>query len=183
MNLTPMRYKNYVWPHNPKIYGISYERRIAVHKVPFGRYFMQDMGLGFRVLRGEGEFAGKDAYTEFKKLASVFYENSSGILTHPVWQSSDAFFTKLSFLQGPTEDYIKYEFEFWENFSGYDGELSAEDAVQDSGSVEKTAYTVVPGDTLWGISNRFGVSLDELLGKNPQIKNPNLIYPGDIINI
>ena len=39
MLLTPMRYKNYIWPHNPATYSISYERQVAVHKVPFGRYY------------------------------------------------------------------------------------------------------------------------------------------------
>ena len=38
MRLTPMRYKDYIWPHNPATYSITYERQVAVHKVPFGRY-------------------------------------------------------------------------------------------------------------------------------------------------
>jgi spore coat assembly protein SafA len=44
-------------------------------------------------------------------------------------------------------------------------------------------YTVVAGDTLYGIAANFGVSLSSLEAANPQITNPNLIYPGDIINI
>ena len=78
MLLTPMRYKNYIWPHNPATYSISYERQVAVHKVPFGRYCMQDLGMSCRVIRGQGEFAGEDAYEEFKRLASAFYEDGPG---------------------------------------------------------------------------------------------------------
>ena len=73
-----MQYKDYIWPHNPRTYTISYERKVAVHKVPFGRYAMQDLGLGRRVMRGEGEFYGEGAYEEFKKLASVFYHGGPG---------------------------------------------------------------------------------------------------------
>ena len=39
------------------------------------------------------------------------------------------------------------------------------------------------GDTLWGIAGRYGVPLTTLIAANPQIKNPNLIYPGDRVNI
>lgn len=40
-------------------------------------------------------------------------------------------------------------------------------------------YTVVSGDTMYFIAQRFGVSLEALIAANPQISDPNLIYPGD----
>ena len=54
MLLAPMRYKDYVWPYNPAAYSIAYQRQTAVHKVPFGRYYIQDMGMSCRVIRGQG---------------------------------------------------------------------------------------------------------------------------------
>ncbi len=39
------------------------------------------------------------------------------------------------------------------------------------------------GDTLWGIAQRYGVSLDALIRANPQIRNPNLIYAGQSVNL
>ena len=83
MRLTAMRYKTYTWPHNPRTYTIDYERKMAVHKVPFGGYQLQDLGLTRRIMRGEGEFVGEGAYQEFKKLASVFYDPGPGVLVHP----------------------------------------------------------------------------------------------------
>ena len=44
----------------------------------------------------------------------------------------------------------------------------------------KTTYTVVVGDTLWGIANRYGVTVEELVELN-HLSNPNLIYPGEVL--
>lgn len=44
-------------------------------------------------------------------------------------------------------------------------------------------YTVRSGDTLSGIAQRNGVSLQSLIAANPQISNPNLIYPGQTVHL
>ena len=44
-------------------------------------------------------------------------------------------------------------------------------------------YTVVKGDSMWKISRRFEIGLDELIAANPQIKDPTLIYPDQIVTI
>ena len=44
-------------------------------------------------------------------------------------------------------------------------------------------YRVVPGDTLGSIASRHGVSLGDLERANPGIKNPNLIFVGEMISI
>ena len=47
----------------------------------------------------------------------------------------------------------------------------------------RRTYTVQQGDTLSGIARRFGVSLADLERANPQITDPNRIFPGQVINI
>ena len=48
---------------------------------------------------------------------------------------------------------------------------------------EPNTYTVKKGDTLWAIARAHKVMLKDLIAANPQIKNPNLIYPGQKITI
>ena len=163
MILSPMRFKSFVWPHNPRVYSIAYERNIAVHKIPFGRHYLQSLGQTRRVLKGEGEFVGAGAYDKFKELATVFYEETPGVLVHPVWMTTTAWFAALELRQVPRRDYVAYSFEFWE--------------------VVGEAETVVRGDTLWGIARKYGVALERLVALNPDIRNPNLIYVGQKVRV
>ena len=194
MRLTPMRYKDYTWPHNPEVYVVGHQRRLAVPPVPFGQCVIQDLGSSYRVLRGEGVFAGENAYEQFQQLVNVFRESGPGLLVHPVWQTERAWFASLTVTEEPLPDYVRYQFEFWEDWNGYaegltqvdvgntsDGDVEA--AVRTDSGVETAVYLVKKGDTLWGIAKRYGVSLTALIAANPQIKNPNLIYPGDRVNI
>ncbi|MFC4500973.1 MULTISPECIES: peptidoglycan-binding protein [Streptomyces] len=44
-------------------------------------------------------------------------------------------------------------------------------------------YVVRAGDTLGGIATRHHVSLAQIIKWNPQIKNPNLIHPGQRVRV
>lgn len=181
MNLTPMRFKNYIWPHNPRIYSITYERKMAVNKIPLGRHYLQSLGQTRRVFRGEGEFAGEEAYDSFKELASVFYEETAGPLIHPIWMATTAWFVGLKLEQEPRRDYVRYSFEFWEVLPG----LSTGPETQNTQRENATPlwHTVVRGDSLWMLARRYGTTVEALLELNPAIRNPNLIVVGQKVRV
>lgn len=219
MKLSCMRYKSFVWPHNPTVYTVAFQRNMALHKVPFGRYRLQSLGMTRRVMMGEGEFVGEDAYRQIQALGSVFYENTPGVLVHPLWNTTSAWFVNLELVQEPREDYVKYRFEFWEDYAGYQtgvetitppkaapapaAEIKKPDTntagAADNGAAgswespvvvgnsQTTAaaasHRVTQGQTLWGIAQKYGIGLNELIALNPQIKNPNLIYVGQEVRV
>ena len=64
------------------------------------------------------------------------------------------------------------------------GSLIAADVVLNPDHPDR--YVVVKGDTLWDISGRFlrdPWMWPEVWYVNPQVANPHLIYPGDILNL
>lgn len=182
MALAPMSYGDYVWPHNPRVYEIEFNRRILCHKVPFGMYTLSDLGRDQRILRGEGEFAGENAYEDFKKLACMFYLKEPKTLIHPIWQAAPAWFVGLRVRNEPKPDYVHYEFEFWECFEGYENKLrKVEKPVEEVAPVERVTHVLRWGDTLWGLAVKNGMTLNQLLALNPQIRNPNVYYVGDVV--
>jgi hypothetical protein len=63
------------------------------------------------------------------------------------------------------------------------GMVQAEEAVQVKPNAPER-YTVVPGDTLWGISSRYLSNpwrWPEIWEANKQVYNPHLIFPGDVL--
>lgn len=188
--LAPMRYKTYTWPHNPNSYRITFEKDVAVYRYPYSNISeLDDLGKKPREVNGTGEFVGEGAYDEFKKLATIFYNRGPGILIHPIWQIQSAIFTKLELEQEPTPDYVKYSFSFMEGpseemLSMIGKQIKVKpNASKKANTTTGKSYTVKKGDCMWNIAKKNNMSLQDLVKKNPQIKNPNLIYPGNKINL
>ncbi len=52
-----------------------------------------------------------------------------------------------------------------------------------SAAAANLSHTVVPGDTMWKLAVKYQVGTSEIIAANPQVANPNLIYPGQLLNI
>ena len=50
-------------------------------------------------------------------------------------------------------------------------------------SAASLTHTVSKGDTMWKLAVKYQVGTSEIIEANPQISNPNLIYPGQVLTI
>ena len=154
-----------------------------------GGCVLQDLGATCRILRGEGEFAGPGAYEEFRALEALFREEGAGLLTHPQWGTVRARFASLELSQEPLPDFVRYRFVFWEEDEGESGfrrvagNSGSGGAGASQARQEPVYYTVRKGDTLWAIAKGRGMTLAALIALNPQIRNPNRIYPGEKVRV
>lgn len=211
MNLTSMKFKGYAWPHNPRIYSIAATRSVANHKIPGGGWYSREMGEGLRVVTGEGEFTGDNAYERFKELYSLFSEGGKGQLVHPIWRTMTAHFTALSLVQEPRADYVYYKFTFTE--CGMDADTSVSPVALDSASgsqsvsaslkyqvfcVNSTAayrklvasrsglcryHTMKRGQTIFTICGLYGIGYARLIELNPFMRNPHEMVAGYVVRI
>ena len=44
-------------------------------------------------------------------------------------------------------------------------------------------HVVAQGDTMWKIAVKYQIGTSEIIAANPQIENPNLIYPGQVLTV
>lgn len=61
--------------------------------------------------------------------------------------------------------------------------FAAQTVITMSAAASAASHTVVSGDTMWKIAVKYQVGLSEIISANPQISNPALIYPGQVITI
>ena len=52
-----------------------------------------------------------------------------------------------------------------------------------TGALAAGTYTVKSGDTMWKIAVKTQTGTQELINANPSLKNPNLIYPGQVLSV
>ncbi len=174
--LTPMKFRSFTWPNNPHTFTVEHRRALTSRKLPFQAYRIQDMGEDLCVYRGIGEFVGVNAYADFLRLAELFIDGSPGLLTHPVWPAAEVYFASLKLRQEPKENYVNYEFEFWQNSNGQKrGEVKLELAPE--------FYTVGEGESIGDVVLKSGASADSILSNNPEIRNLNELTAGTVLKL
>lgn len=84
--------------------------------------------------------------------------------------------------------FVDLNYLYRQDIKGYKGATASAPSKEDPKEEPKieddyTFYKIVKGDTLSAISKKYKVTIKSIMALNPQIKNKNLIYAGQIIKI
>lgn len=173
MNLNVMKFKNYVWPHNPSTINVSVKRDLKEVMIPFKGSVIQDYGREKRIVSGSGQFFGDGCIEQFDSLFFVFKQGGRGYLSLPGMDSFLAVFKELKLVGNSMPNVLTYNFEFWEELTSDMTDLD----------LREDFYTVLDGDTLWSIAVKVEIPVETLLSLNTNIKSPNQLVPGEKVRL
>ena len=142
-------------------------------------------------------FSAHDAFTQQPEPGDqIFFRDAEGVINHTgivvsagggivrtiEGNSGDAVRSNAYGIGTPT--IAGYGRPNWSVVAGEDNNApaTAEDAPDISNATVLATYTVQPGDTLYGISAKTGVSYSDIVRIN-KIKNPNVIHVGEIFKL
>lgn len=169
MKLVPMRFKGFSWHHNPREITFECGRKVNEHKSPYGKAYIQDTGRKNMVVKGVGELYGTDCMEQFDRLLQLFKSGGQGVLAIPKLTPIYAVFESIKIMGEPKPDVLTYSFVFRE-------------VMERKTDVKPFSY-IAKNETLWDISHKFDVSIDELVALNIHIKRPDIVLDGSVIKL
>lgn len=158
MNLMGMRFREFTWRDNPVSLRVTSVRQLVEASVPYGESRAEDLGRRARRITGEGYFSGEDCMENWNGLQAAFFQKGPGMLQLPGVPPFWAWMDSLELIGAQGKNLVRYAFSFteWEGKAAFSG----------SG-----VYTAQAGESLWDYASRWGCSMEELIQKNPHIRD------------
>lgn len=170
MKLVPMRFNGFSWHHNPHEITFECDRKVNEHNSPFGKAYIQDTGRKNIIVKGVGELYGTDCMEQFDRLLQLFKRGGQGVLAIPKLTPIYALFESVKILGEPKPDVLTYSFVFRE-------------VMERKTDLKPMSYIAQKDETLWDISHKFDIPIDELVALNIHIKRPDIVLDGSVIKL
>lgn len=207
VKLANITYKDFEFPYNPATTSYKIDRTYIKHKYPeLSGNELEDFGPNACVITGSGEFFGKDAYSNWRKLLNEFKKGGVGSVSHPIFTDiTRGLMTSLQASMEPRPDYVRYSFEIVadveplanETIGKYISIISGSSGTNsnsggsgnsDGGTNGELVHTVSSGECLSVIcakyASKFSTTISwKKIATHNSMKNPHLIFPGDKIKI
>lgn len=111
--LLSIKYKDYVFPHNPETTSFKCDRSYIKHKYPnLAGNELEDFSINAIVITGRGIFFGANAYKDFNRLFKEFKKDGVGDFSHPIYSEvTRGLMVSLESTVNAEVDTIEYSFE------------------------------------------------------------------------
>ena len=110
-----MQFNSLTLRYNPRKIEIGFQKTIKLIELPFSPPVLQELGIRPRVIKGEGEFFGKDCTAQFELLQTEFLRGGTGRLICPLCAPMNVYFTALKIIGEAGPPLLRYSFEFLES--------------------------------------------------------------------
>lgn len=162
-------FRDFVFPVNPQSLEIRDGDRVRALSLAQDGWWLGEKGPQPSAVTGSGTFTGTEALRDFDCLRTEYLRGGSGVLILGGYRSMDAVFRSLA-CTGRQGNSVGYSFEFVE----YPVEKSV---------AEKVVHLVSAGETLWDISDRYGIGIERLMTLNPSIPAPEDLVEGEEVRL
>lgn len=172
---------------------------LSAYKCPAGVW---TIGYGHTKNVKQGDKITQSQAEKYLKEDLLYYENAVNNLKLPFKLNQHQFDALVSFtynlgagtlqdFKNRSAEYISSEIPLYCNvyingvktkLQGLVNRRKEEQRLFNTNIAAKKEHVIIYGDTLWGISQKYGISIERLCELN-DIKNPNLIYAGQILKL
>ncbi len=165
-----MRFKDFVFPSNPKKIEISTKRDIAVASLFSSKSDVQSISQKPIVVSGNGTFYGNEAEGVCTLLSHLLKQGTPGELHCPSLYPINAYFEQFTYSENAMKDGLDYSFSFIEVCS------------DKKESVELDYTFALMDENAFDIAKRMNVSVDKIMDLN-DFPNPFNITEGERVKL
>ncbi|MBQ6152974.1 MAG: LysM peptidoglycan-binding domain-containing protein [Ruminococcus sp.] len=171
MRQCQMRFAGYTWRHNPYKLSFHSEKNIIELLPPFSSSDIRTFSQKPCVIKGEGELFGEDCIEQYIRLKTLFSQQEEGVLSIEGAGSFYVAFVSLSMLSEPKDNLLSYSFAFRQK------------RFEKTEITEEEYVTANADETLWDIAFHRNMTVEELIGLNPQIRFFDELREGERVRV
>lgn len=160
MELAVIRFAGHDLPHNPKTLKVERSKSVGSVSLLGGKNIMNSVTEKASKISGTGELYGENCFKQYNELSKIHFLNKSAVLAVPNVGVFNAVLSDLKLLAEPKNNVISISFEF----TCINGE--------EASKISPTEFhTVLKDESLWDISYRYNIPIENLIELNPWLRN------------
>lgn len=165
-----LRFGTHRFRYNPHRLSITKQRRLQTYPLASSKTMFQELGYEPMVIEGEGTLTGTDVMAQLAALEQLLEQPGSQLLGLPELAPMYCYFTRLEAVGKAGPKFLTYRFTF------------LEDSQRSAGLQPQARYLIAErGDTIVTVAARCGLTVEELLARNPSLSGQLELQEGSML--